>query len=586
MKNKGEVWNLADVFGKESYDSINKKIEENAKIIEGYRTMLPRAKPLDVLKLIQIMEETGVMFSKLESFYALKTSENTQDEESLAKLSALSMKGADFESRTMFFQLWLLSLDDATAEKLISSKELVKYEPYLRRMRLYKPYTRSEEVEQILTIKDVTGGDAFSDLYDIHTSSYKFDIGKRKGLTQEEVSAQFMSPDPKMREEAYISVYTKYKNDSVYLSEIYKNIVLDWSNEVVKIRGYKSSISARNIGNTIDDESLAMFTRVIRKNAGLISEYFKLKHKILSKGKKQFKFSRYHIYAPYETKEKIYTYEESKKIVLETFRKLDERFYLAAKKVFDEHHIHSHPKAGKRGGAFCSTVSTKITPYVLLNFTERFVDVSTMMHEIGHAIHSIFSAKQTEVLAHAKIPLAETASTFAELLLVHEMIEKTKDVEEKKSLLLYSLDQHYRSVTRQMYFVIFEMWAHEKIKDGVTKKEMDDYYYSLLKEQFGSMEIPEIFAHEWNYIPHIHHTPFYCYGYAWGHLLVLSLFAMYKKQGAKFVDKYIKFLSAGSNGSIPEIMKIVGADAKSEEFWQQGFEIIKSEIEELRKIVK
>jgi len=209
-----------------------------------------------------------------------------------------------------------------------------------------------------------------------------------------------------------------------------------------------------------------------------------------------------------------------------------------------------------------------------------------MVHETGHAIHSIFSAKQIESLAHAKIPLAETASTFSEVLLIHDLINNAKNKEDKKGLLIKSLDSHYVSISRQTYFVIFEMWAHDKIKEGVTKKEMDEFYHSLLKEQFGDMEIPEIFDHEWNYIPHIHHTPFYCYGYSWGYLLVLSLYAMYKEQGQKFVEKYIEFLSAGSNGSIPDIMKIVGADSKSEAFWQKGFDIVKQEMDELKRIEK
>jgi len=588
VKEKGEVWNLNHILGKDTYESILNKIENNTKVIESSRKSLSSSmKPSDVFKLISLMEETGELFSRIGGFYSLKSSENTKDEDALAKLSALTMKEADFESRTMFFQLWFIELDDESALRLIKSKELKTYSYYLSRIRDFKQYTKSEEIEKILSLKDVTGGGAFSSLYDIHTNSYKFDFNGRKGQTQEEVVSFFMSPDPKLREKSYELVYQKYKEDSVFLSEIYKNIVLDWANETVKIRGYKTSISSRNLGNTIDDESINMFINVVRKNAGLFAEYFKLKHKLLNKqGKgKKFSFSRYHIYAPYLTKEKKYSFEESKKITLELFRKLDSRFYDAAKKVFEDGHIHSHPQAGKRGGAFCSTISNKITPYVLLNHTDRLWDVSTMVHELGHAIHSIFSSKQTDMLSHAKIPLAETASTFAEVLLLNDLLQNSKSEEEKKSLLLNSLDSHYRSVLRQTYFVIFEIWAHEKVKEGVTKKEMDEYYMSLLKEQFGDMDIPEIFSHEWNYIPHIHHTPFYCYGYSWGHLLVLSLYAMYKKDGKKFIEKYIEFLSAGSSDTIPNLMKIMGADSKSEAFWQKGFDIIKSEINELKKLL-
>jgi oligoendopeptidase F len=484
----------------------------------------------------------------------------------------------------MFFQLWFIALDDVSAKKFIDSKELERYRYYLKSMRDYKPYTKSEEVEKILSLKDVTGGGAFSSLYDIHVSSYKFEMNKKKNLTQEEVMANVMSPNPKLREQAYKLVYSKYKDDSVFLSEIYKNVVLDWSNEAVKIRGYKTPISPKNLSNKIDDASVQAFIKVVRKNTFLFAEYFKLKHEILKKSGQKFKYSRYHIYAPFLTKEKNYSYEESKKIVLETFKEFDVRFHDAAKKIFDEKHVHSHPSAGKRGGAFCATISNKISPYVLLNYAGKLNDVYTMMHELGHAVHSTFSAKQTDLLSHAKIPLAETASIFAETILSHKFIDQTKNKKEKIGLLINSMDSHYRSVPRQTYIVVFEQWAHDNVKEGVTKKQMDEYYHLLLEEQFGEMEMPELFDHEWNYIPHIHHTPFYCYGYSWGHLLVLSLYAMYKEQGSKFVDKYIEFLAAGSSASIPDIMLAIGADSKSEAFWQKGFDIIKGELEELKKI--
>jgi len=587
MSEKKEVWNLNDILGKDNYDSIIKKTEDNIKLIEASKTKLSKnISAIELLKIIVLTEETGRLFSRLGSYYSLKTSENTKNEDALAKLSALSMLGSDFSNRTLFFELWFIGLDDSSALRLINSKELIKYKYFLETMRSYKPYTKSEEVEKIITIKDVTGGDSFSSLYDIHVSSFKFDFEGKKKLTQEEVTSYFMSPNPILREKAYKLIYSKYKDESVFLSEIYKNIVLDWYNESIKIRGYKTPISVRNMGNRLDDESVNTFFKVVRKNNYLFSEYFKLKYDILKKSGQKYKFSRYHIYAPYLTKEKKYSYKDSKKIVLQTFRDFDERFYVAAKKVFDVRHVHSHPMPGKRGGAFCAMIDTTTTPYVLLNHVGKFRDITTMMHELGHAVHDTFSSKQTDLLAQAKIPLAETASVFAETLLIQKFIDESKNKNEKIGLLIQVLDGHYMSIQRQAYFVIFENWAYEQIKNGATKKELDDYYHSLLVEQFKDMDIPELFDHEWNYMPHIHHTPFYTYSYAWGNLLVLSLYAMYKEQENKFVDKYIEFLSSGASKSTRDIMLAVGADPNSEEFWQKGFNIIKEEIEELKRITK
>lgn len=597
MPKKGDIWELADIMKGETYESLLIKIENSVKKIEALRPKLnPSLSPSEMLDIILLFEQTDLYFSKLGAFYALKSAENTKDEEALAKMSALSMKGSDFETRSMFFQLWFIGLSDEDAARYIKSKELSKYSYYLQSMRLLKPYTRSEEVEQVLAVKDVTGGEAFANLYEIHTSEYKFAFNGEKDLTQDQVAAYFMSSDPKMREKSYELVYSKYKEDSVFLSEIYKNIVLDWSNESVKIRKYAKPISARNIGNRIDDKSVDAFLRVVRKNTGIFVEYYRLKNEILNRAKPGGKskdakktgsavpFSRYHIYAPLNLKESKYSYEDAKKIVFSVYKKFDERFYAAAKRMFEEKHIHSHPQAGKTGGAFCSMVNNATLPYVLLNHSDKLNDVFTMAHELGHAIHDQFSSKQIEFLSHAKLPLAETASIFGETLLLNKFLDESKSKEEKIALLAQFMDSHYRSIPRQAYFVLFENWAHEKIKEGVTKKEMDDYYYSLLREQFGDMEIPEVFSHEWNYIPHIHKWPFYTYAYAWGHLLSLSLYAMYKEQGKRFIDKYVEFLSAGSSAPTTDIMLAIGADPRSEAFWQKGFDIIRGQLEELKKL--
>ena len=195
----------------------------------------------------------------------------------------------------------------------------------------------------------------------------------------------------------------------------------------------------------------------------------------------------------------------------------------------------------------------------------------------------LFSAKQKQMFFHAKLPLAETASIFGEMLLAQRLLKESNQ-ETKSQILIKMLDNQYASIIRQGYFVIFEQWMHENITRSITKKDIDEKYYSLLKEQFGQMIIPEIFKHEWNYIPHIHHTPFYCYAYSWGNLLVLSLYKMYEEQGEPFKEKLIELLSNGSNKPVTELLKNIGFNPELKESWNQGFQIIKKEIEELKRI--
>ena len=584
MNDEKEIWNLDDLFNGKSEDEILKEVLSIKEKIKSKKEQLNNeTTPELVLEIIKLNEELDIELSRITSYYSLRSYADLNDEEALAKLDYYKQIVADINNETMFFELWFIALDDGVAQKYIKSPVIEKYAQHLKDLRKIKPYTKTEETEQILNIKNITGRGAFSNIYDVLTASFKYDVLEEKGLTQEEAVSKYTDKNPEVREAAYKSVLGVYEENSATLSEIYKNIALDWNNEKVKIRNYENAIHPRHVANDLTDEVIQTMIQVIRENASLFQEYFKLKKEFLEKKGHPHKHSRYHIYAPYNaTKE--YSYEDSKKITLETFKEFDEEFYTFAKKIFDDKHIHSHPQKGKRSGAFCHAPNNQITPYILLNHTNKIRDLFTMMHEVGHGIHDIYTFEQPNTLHHPVLPMAETASILAETILARKML-KTNNEEEKASLLMYSLDHYYASILRQAYFVIFEEIAHKKITQGVTKKELDDEYYKLLEEQFGEMEIPDLFKHEWNYIPHIHHTPFYCYAYSFGNLLVLALYAEYEKNSA-FKENIKQILKAGASKDTIQILQDAGVSPQRKEFWEEAFKIIKKEIEEFKEITR
>ena len=210
-----------------------------------------------------------------------------------------------------------------------------------------------------------------------------------------------------------------------------------------------------------------------------------------------------------------------------------------------------------------------------------------MMNEFGNGIHHMLSRQQTEFTFHSCLPLAETASTFGELLLSRRLLAEAKTKQEKIAILLHLLDGHYASIVRQAYFVLFEIEAHAKIATGATFVDLNKLYLSLLKEQFGTaVKVDPLFAHEWKYIPHIYHSPFYCYAYTFGELLVLSLFALYEQEGASFVPKYLQILSSGGSRSPVDILAEVGIDISQKRFWEGGFRVIAEELAELQRLLK
>ena len=321
-----------------------------------------------------------------------------------------------------------------------------------------------------------------------------------------------------------------------------------------------------------------------RKNSAIFQDYFKEKAKMLD----MKKLRRYDLYAPISTKasdSKKFTYGKAIQSVLDTFGDFDPQFLRLAERVFSERHVDSEIRKAKRGGAFCYTVTPKITPYVLLNFDGLSRDVSTLAHEFGHAIHSMLAADKPIMVAHAPLPLAETASVFAEMLLNEKLAEKMSD-RERRILLSEHIDDMYATIIRQAYFTLFEIDAHRTIgENNATIDAVAKMYIDNLKEQFGtSIALTPDFQWEWIYIPHFYHTPFYTYAYSFGNLLVLSLYKQYKLEGKFFVPKYFNILSAGGSRKPEELLMEAGIDISREEFWQQGFDYVREMIQQLKAL--
>ncbi len=218
---------------------------------------------------------------------------------------------------------------------------------------------------------------------------------------------------------------------------------------------------------------------------------------------------------------------------------------------------------------------------MLVNFTGKSRDVFTLAHELGHAVHSEIASDKSILVQEASLPLAETASTFSELLLYDNLSEKITD-NEKKLVLAEKIDDLYATIMRQSFFTLFEIDAHKQIASGSTVDQLSITYLKNLKKQFGdSVILSDDFAIEWSCIPHFYHTPFYCYAYAFGNLLALSLFQRYKREGKDFVPTYIQILNSGGSKKPEDLLSEFDLDIRSTSFWQDGFEYIKNQVKAL-----
>ncbi len=575
-------WNLNDIFpsfSEKSLDVALQKIEKEVKVFEKLRPKLKDTlSGKEVYRILEMSEQLSRSMMLPGHYIGLKLAEDTTSHKWNALSSQFSQRSTDFANKMIFFSLWWKKLNDTNANRIL--KDLGKYTYMMQETRKFKKHTLEESEEKITNIKDITGVNALSSIYDIITNAYTFDFHGKKNLSQAQVLEHVRKNDSKIRKEAYETVLGRYGKEESVLGEIYRNIVLDWVNDGLKLRNYKTAIGIRNLSNDIPDEAVDALLNVCRKNVAVFQDYFKLKAKII--GMK--KLRRYDIYTPIRGKEKKIRYDVALKTVLSVFHSFDKKFSTCARRMVDEKHIDSEIRKGKQSGAFCASTVPEMTPYVLLNWVGNYNDMSTLAHELGHAIHSMLAEDKTVFDFHSSLPMAETASIFSEMLLEEELLKKGMLKDEEISLLATQIDGIYASVLRQAYFVLFEKQAHDLMEHGATIEQLNDLWLKNLKEQFGNaVEVADVFKHEWKYIPHIYHTPFYCYAYVFGNLLVLSLFKMYKEQGKAFPPKYIKILSYGGSESPEKILKEVGIDIRSEKFWQGGFDLVKDMVTRLKR---
>jgi len=581
-------WDLSELAKNPKSQAFQKQIKElenQAKKFEKIKLKLdPKMPSKEFKNILKEVEEISEKMSKIGGYASLSYSSDTQSDEATSLMTMMSKLGSEISNKILFFDLWWKTqVDEKNAKRLIKdSGELTEY---LAHKRLFAKYALSEPEERIINTLDVTGISALVKLYDKITNAYEYKMkigNKTKKMTREELTNYVRSTSPKIRETAYKTILTKYTENKGVIGEIYQNIVLNWRDEGIEIRGYESPISMRNIGNNVDDKTIESLLAVCRKNSPVFQKFFVQKAKML----KIKKLRRYDIYAPAAAniKEKNYSYNKSVKLVFESLGKFSETLEEFARKVFNENHIDSSIRQGKRDGAFCSTLTPKITPYVLVNFTGKSRDVFTLAHELGHAVHSQAAQDRSILVQDAPLPLAETASTFSELLLYDNLSDKILD-DEKKIMLSEKIDDLYATIMRQSFFTIFEVDAHKQIGEGTTVDEISKTYLQNLKEQFGnSVNLSEDFAIEWSCIPHFYHTPFYCYAYSFGNLLALSLFQRYKKEGKDFVPAYIEILAAGGSKKPEKLLSEYGFDIRSPKFWQEGFDYADEQVKALSSL--
>lgn len=545
---------------------------------KSYNSKIASLTAMEILKAIEKYEKASEMLGKVGTYAYLLYATNMKDAEVLGFYQSIFEKISELSALLSFFTLELNMLED----DFINKHELSKYKSFLKKNRIFKPYELSKELEAMIIRKSVTSSDAWVRFYDEMLAGLEFNLkGKKVNIT--EVLHALSSNKEDERKAAAKELGKILKANIKPITFTYNMIVKDKQIED-EYRKFENPIDARNLSNFIERESVQSLIETVKKNYSEIShKYYKLKATIF--GKEKLKYWDRNAPLPFAD-EKTFTYEEAKQITLKSYNEFHPKMAEIGKKFFENNWIDAGVYEGKDSGAFSHPSVPSANPFIMLNFLGKTRDVATMAHELGHGVHQFLASKQGYLMAGTPLTLAETASVFGEMLVFQNLLKTATTKEEKLSILGGKIEDMINTVIRQIAFCEFEIEIHDLRKKGELSAEaINEIFMKVQANSLGEgIELEEEYKYFWGYISHFFHAPFYVYAYAFGDILVNSLYAIYKNKSVQnFEEKYLQMLEAGGTLHHKELLAPFGIDLAQESFWQGGLDILKSYIEEFEK---
>ncbi|MDJ0625583.1 MAG: M3 family oligoendopeptidase [Candidatus Caenarcaniphilales bacterium] len=590
-------WDLNDLYKAIDDPQIEKDIkisfERAIKFKESYKDKLKNLSAEELYIAIKELETLEEIATKAVYYAHLLHAADSSKPEHGALMSRLSEKASEIEQELTFFGLEWNSLDEKLVEDFVKNPKLNEYKHYLKSLRKYKPYQLSEKEEILLQKVDLTNRPAWTRLFDEVISRMKFKVKlpkdgegyEEKEMTEEEVLSLLYSSNREIRKNAAESLTLGLRQHAPLLTYVFNILVQEHSIEN-KLRGYSNPISSRNLSNEIEDEAVEALMKATESKIALVPRFYKLKAQLLGL-EEMLDYDRY---APLPTEENSeWSWQEAQEFVIDSYKEFSPNFAKIVKEFFQKNWIDAAIREGKRGGAFSASTVPSVHPYILVNFTGTSRDLSTLAHELGHGIHQYLSRGVGHLQSDTPLTTAETASVFGEMLTFDRLVENAKSKREKLALIVTKLDEIFATVYRQVYMTRFEQKLHElrQEKGEFTTEQVNQLWLSSNKDMFGgSVTLTDNYGFWWLYITHFIHSPFYCYAYAFGLLLSITLYNESKNRGDEFKDKYTQILSLGGSMNPSELIKIADVDINDPNFWLNGFKLIESMIEQAEKLAK
>ncbi len=589
----GVRWDLSDLYASiddPKITSDTNDIKQRASSFESkYRDMIkPGLSPGQLFEAVKDLESIYQDAVKPLYFAHLTFAGDCLTPENGALVQKTQEEFTKIKSHLIFFELaWCNKIDDAEAQKLLDAPELAKYRHFLEVERQRRPHQLSEPEEKLWDELSNTGKSAFIRLFDEtmgHLVVKLEEDGEAKELPLDVALNYLRNPDRDKRILAHKAVTEALEDNMPLLTFIFNTLVQDHYTHDT-FRDYEHPMAVRNMDNQVDDKTVNSLLEATDKNVAMVERFYDLKKRIMALDE----LYDYDRYAPILPIEKKCDYEEAKKMTLESYANFSSISGEIAQKFFDNDWIDAEVRQGKEGGAFSAGMTPDLHPYIKLNHTDNLSDTMTMAHELGHGIHQYLSRDQGYLQMSTSLAMAETASIMGEMILFHSLLDKEDDPKLRLSLLCGKIEDIFATSFRQVMMTRFEKRMHAHRRDKGELKAED--FHTIWKEEnewmFGdSVIMTEDYSKWWTYVLHFIHYPFYTYAYAFGELMVLSLYEEYRRTGDEFVGKYLELLSSGGSDYPKDMVAKLGLDITDPGFWQRGFDLVDEMVKQAEELAK
>ena len=585
----GVRWNLGDLYSGPDDPAIDADLTRGLEAARAFaarhRGRIASLGAAELAAAIDALEAAGEPVARVRAYAGLLFAADTSAPRHGALLQHVQERGSEIRNEVLFFELEWVAVDDDAAARLLSDPALARRRHFLAAARRWRPHVLSEPEERLLEETANTGRRAFSRLFDEILAGLRFRLeigGETHDLGEEEVLAKLHEPSRELRKAAAESLTAGLRANARTIGFVFNTLLQDKATQD-RLRRFASPAADRHLANEIDDASVGALLGACERRYGLVARYYRMKARLLGLDT----LEDYDRYAPVPGEAGSRSFDEAKRIVLGAYADFSPEMAGVAAEFFDRRWIDAELRPGKRGGAFSASTTPQIHPYVLLNYTGNLRDVMTLAHELGHGVHQSLARVQGLFEQDTPLTTAETASVFGEMLVFRRLLRDERDPQARLALLCGKLEDAFATVFRQVAMTRFEELAHaaRRSEGELPLERVNELWLAANRPMFGdSVRLGDDYGWWWLYIPHFVHSPFYCYAYAFGELLVLALLRRYDTEGEAFVPRYLDLLRAGGSDTPPALLRRVGLDIGDPSFWDGGLALLEELVAEAERL--